>query len=317
MLRAFVEGAALLTQISRCKRHAALSQALGYELGPMRGMLQGSDLAIRARVQPAQGFLLAEEIYPRRFSWQWADPAQRASLLLVQQGRCIVEAPGLALQMLQAGGTNALAITASAHDITITQAPCRLVRLVLPAGSLLQAPGSYAVDLALMVPMLQLLEQALHHPAGAHTRDELAGTLLAYLLDRLAAGGCVVQLPPATGAVASSEDALEQLEQWLPQHLSEPLELADLAAAVNLSPRRLQELCRARHGCSPMDFLRRQRLALLANQLRDPNCAKRSLKGLLSALQLSDSASTRQAFARLFGCSLAEFRRGARTVAAV
>jgi hypothetical protein len=49
----------------------------------------------------------------------------------------------------------------------------------------------------------------------------------------------------------------------------------------------------------------------LAQQLRDPELAGRSLGGLLVGLQLSDSASTRQAFARQYGCSPADFRRGA------
>jgi AraC-like DNA-binding protein len=95
-------------------------------------------------------------------------------------------------------------------------------------------------------------------------------------------------------------------------HLAEPLDLADLAEAVNLSPRRLLEICRQRHCCTPMDLLRQQRLALLAQQLRDPQLAGRSLGGLLAGLQLSDSASTRQAFARLYGCSPADYRRGGR-----
>jgi AraC-like DNA-binding protein len=52
-------------------------------------------------------------------------------------------------------------------------------------------------------------------------------------------------------------------------------------------------------------------LARLAAQLRDPACAQRSLRGLMDSLQLSDSASTRQAFERAYGCSPATYRRGA------
>ena len=100
-------------------------------------------------------------------------------------------------------------------------------------------------------------------------------------------------------------------------HLAEPLDLADLAEVVNLSLRRLQEICRQRRGCSPMDLLRQQRLALLAQQLRDPQLSGRSLGGLLAGLQLSDSASTRQAFARQYGCSPADYRRGGRAGAPV
>jgi AraC-like DNA-binding protein len=277
-------------------------------------------LAIRARVQPLGACLLAEEIYGRRLSWRWHDPSGRPSVVLLQHGHAIAELaepqlkpqpqPQPQLLLLQAGARNGAVLSAPAHDMTITQAPCRLVRLVLPVGSQLQGAGPLAVDLALLVPMLRLLEQALQQPAAAHTRQELGATLLAYVLDRLAAAGCAIELPPQRAAHESA-DALQQLEQWLPDHLGEPLELAHLAAAVNLSPRRLQELCRAKRGCTPMDLLRQQRLVLLAQQLRDPELAGRSLGGLLVGLQLSDSASTRQAFARQYGCSPADFRRGA------
>ncbi len=297
----------------RCSRLPELSRALGYGCDLVRGGLQGKELAIRARVQSVGACLLAEEIYGRRLSWRWHDPIGRPSVVLVQQGHAIAETgqPQPHLLLLQAGARNAAVLAAAAHDMTITQAPCRLVRLVLPIGSQLQG-GTQAlpVDLALLLPMLQLLEQALQHPAQAHTRQELGATLLAYLLDRLAAAGCDIALP-AERTAADPGDALQQLERWLPMHLAEPLELADLAAVVNLSPRRLQELCRARHGCSPMDLLRQQRLARLAAQLRDPGCTQRSLRGLMAELQLSDSASTRQAFERAYGCSPAAFRRGA------
>ena len=303
----------------RCSRLGELSRALGYSCDLVRGGLRGKELAIRARVQMLQGCLLAEEIYPRRLSWHWHDFTGRPSLVLVQQGHAIAEVgePKPQLLLLQAGGLNGAVLESAAHDVTITQAPCRLVRLVLPRGSRL--PGgnqALPVDLALLLPMLRLLEQALLHPAEDHTRQELGTTLLTYVFDRLAAAGCVIEL--SSGRLAGdSGDALQQLDQWLPAHLAEPLELSDLAAAVNLSPRRLQELCRASRGCSPMDLLRQQRLALLAQQLRDPQLAGRSLGGLLAGLQLSDSASTRQAFARQYGCSPADYRRGGRAGAPV
>jgi len=55
---------------------------------------------------------------------------------------------------------------------------------------------------------------------------------------------------------------------------------------------------------------RQQWLALLAKQSHDPARAGTSL----AALQLSDSASTGQAFARRYGCTPAAYRRGARAV---
>jgi AraC-like DNA-binding protein len=293
--------------VLRCRRLADWAQALGLQLGPGA---QGQQ-TFQGRVQQLQGLLLAEEVYPSRLSLAWGDPAARPALLLVQHGRCIVEGSGAAapLLMLRADGRNAALLSgAGSQRLTVTQAPCRLLRLVLPEAALHPPPGAWSVDLGLLLPMLRLLEQSLQRAAPAHTRLELADTLLAYIWDRLAAAGCVVQMPPAQAEPADG-DPVAQLERWLPEHLGQPLELADLAAAVNLSPRRLQELCRQRHGCSPMDLLRQQRLALLAKQLHHPARSGTSLAALMAALQLSDSASTRQAFERTYGCSPAAYRR--------
>jgi AraC-like DNA-binding protein len=308
--RVFVVATAFLTQVLRCSRLQELSRALGYGCDLVRGGLRGPQLAIRARVQPLGACLLAEEIYGRRLSWHWHDPSGRPSVVLLQQGHAIAELGTRQPQLLllQASARNGAVLAAAAHDMTITQAPCRLVRLVLPVGSQLQGTGALSVDLTLLLPMLRLLEQSLQHPAEAHTRQELGATLLAYVFDRLAAAGCVIELPPAASA-GDSGDVLEQLEQWLIAHLLESLELADLAAAVNLSPRRLQELCRSKRGCTPMDLLRQHRLALLAQQLQDPQLARRSLRGLLDNLHLSDSAATRQAFVRLYGLPPVQYRQ--------
>lgn len=304
-----------MTSICRCRSLPELLQALEAECDRLRGGQDLAQIGCAARVQPLGLLRMAEELYHQRLSLRWRQAQAGPVLLLLQHGRCIVESSG-ALLHLQAGEHNVCVITGAVHDFTVTQAPCRLVRLQLPkgtqllgsGGAVISQPRSWAVDLGLLLPMGRLLEQAQRHAAEAHTRSELADTLLAYLWDRLAAAGCVVQLPPAQAEQAGA-DPVAQLERWLPGHLGDPLDLADLAAAVNLSPRRLQELCRQRHGCSPMDLLRQQRLTVLAQQLHDPARAGRSLAALMAALQLSDSASTRQAFERAYGCTPAAYRR--------
>ena len=313
VLRVFVVSAALLTLISRCRTLQELATALAFDCVLLRGELPASQIPLKARVQPVRQLHMAEEVYGQRLSLRWQGRAGCPSLLLLLQGRCILEAGGVMLH-LEAGGRNAAALRSDPHDFTITQAPCRLVRLLLPPTSLvLSGHGApipraqaWSADLGLLLSMQRLLEQSLHHAAADHTRLELADTLLTYVWDRLASVGCLVELPPVQSL---SADPMQQLEVWLPEHLSEPLELADLAAAVNLGPRRLQELCRQRHGCTPMELLRRQRLGVLAGQLRDPQLASRSLAGLMATLQLSDSAATRGAFERLYGHSPAAHRR--------
>jgi len=312
----FVVVAAHLTLISRCRSLSELLQSLDADCVRLRGGQDPAQIGCDGRVQPLGPVRMAEELYHQRLSLRWRQAQASPALLLLQHGRCIIETGG-ALLHLQAGDHNVCVIPGMVHDFTVTQAPCRLVRLQLPqgthllcsSGGLITQPRSWAVDLGLLLPMGRLLEQAQRHVAEAHTRSELADTLLAYLRDRLAAAGCRVELPPEA---AGADDPLRQLDSWMLAHLGDPLNLADLAAAVNLSPRRLQQLCRERHGCSPMEWLRQQRVERLQQQLRDPQHAGKSLPALMAALQLSDSAATRNTFVRRYSCTPAAYRRGAR-----
>lgn len=294
-----------MADVQRCSNLAALADVLGWQVvgeGPLK-----------ARVQSLQGCLMAEELYPGRLTYAWREPTPRASLLVVQHGRCIAES-GQAPLLLRADGRNVALLPGSCvHRFTVSQSPCRMVRLVLSEGASHPGPGAWSVDLGLMLPMLRLLEQALRHPGGEERRGELGATLLGYLLHQLAAAGCAVSL--AVAARDPSTDGhtdaalLPRLEGWLAQHLEQPLQLADLAAAMALSPRRLQELCRLQAGCTPMELLRRLRLHALAALLRDPRHQSATIASLMAPLQLPNSAATRHTFARLFGVAPADYHR--------
>jgi len=303
--RAFGPGLAHLANVQRCSHLHAWAAALGWEvLG---------DGPLKARVQPLQGCWLVEELYPRRLTYAWQEPNPQASLLLVQHGRCIAES-GKAPLLLRADGRNvALLPPAAAHRLTVSQAPCRLVRLVLPASAVHPTAGAWNADLSLMLPMLRLLEQALRHQGGEERRGELGATLVGYLLHQLAATGCAITLAAAANdpaAESHTEGSLKtRLEHWLAEHLENPLQLADLAAAMALSPRRLQEVCRQQAGCTPMELLRRLRLEALAARLQDPSHQSATLASLMAPLQVPNSVATRHTFARLFGVSPADYHR--------
>ncbi len=291
--------------MQRCSDLAAWAAALGWELL--------GDGPLKARVQPLQGCQLAEELYPSRLTYGWRQPDPQVSLLLVQHGRCIAEGGGAPL-LLRADGRNVgLLAAAAAHRLTVSQAPCRLVRIVLPRGSSHPGPGAWTVDLALMLPMLRLFEQALRHPGGEERRGELGGTLLGYLWHQLAASGCGISLGGSSGdSVADSTtgaELLPRLERWLEERLEQPLQLVDLARAVALSPRRLQELCREQAGCTPMELLRRMRIDVLAQRLRQPELNHQSISALMRQSGLADSFATDRDFRRRFDCSIADYRR--------
>ena len=297
--------------IRRCRTLLELHDAMALVCGrPLGGQ------TVLGRVQPVSKLTMAEELYQERLSVTWRDPAGRPSLLIVQHGRCVVEA-GVALMPLQAHARNACWLDADRYTLTITQPPTRLLRLVLPAGShllgldrsRLKVQGrSWSVDLSLLLLMGQLVDQAQQKPAHRDASAELAETLLNYLWDRLSEAGCEPTLPGVEVA-AEPVDPLEQLQAWVRGRLAEPLELADLASAVNLSPRRLQQLTRERHRCTPMEWLRTQRLAVLRQKLNDRQLADRPLDALMDELHLSNSAATRNTFVRLYGTTPAAYRR--------
>ena len=157
----------------------------------------------------------------------------------------------------------------------------------------------------------QLATAAFHDPscsasscdrAAAHTRDRLFAALQGYCAAELAALGIQQAEEPMA-------DSLRRLLSWLPNHLDQPLGLADLAHAACLSPRRLQELCREQFGCRPMELLRRHRLEAMHAQLISPAHAGESLAQLMNRWQLPDSSATRQAFLELYGNSPQKLRK--------
>lgn len=79
------------------------------------------------------------------------------------------------------------------------------------------------------------------------------------------------QLEPRTAAAgpgAAEPTRLEQLTAWIDAHLDQPLGLSDLERQAGCSRRSLQYLFRMRHGCTPMQWLRRRRLERAMERLR-------------------------------------------------
>ena len=317
--RAFIELVALLSHPSRYRCLADLFTGLGYGLSLVRGERSAVHVELLARLQVLKAWRMAEEFYPQRASFRYQVAPSELSVLVVQRGRCILELPGqpgMCLH-LQADQRSAAVLAAPWHDLTITQAPFRVVRFLLPAGSKVQLVDGAAIEIALgmrveldlLLPMQRLLEQAWKPGSPSATREELGQTLLDYLLHQLADKGCVVQPPPVDPSV---DLPLGQLKAWLSTRLEQPLQLGDLATASSLSARRLQELCRQQMGCTPMEWLRALRLEAFAEALRDPAQRHRSIAALHQQWQLSESLATRRAFTHRFGCSASDYRQGAR-----
>ena len=259
--------------------------------------------ALRLRQVELEGLLVSEELYLRRqfFAARFCQPS--AWMLVALKGRVVLELHGRQSQLvLQASGPNVCLTHALDQELLVLEAPLHLVRLRLPSG-MGWRPTDFCgqVDLSLLLPTLHLLLQAQQDSAPEPTLQRLTQALQGYCTSQLE--GCGVEL------VAVTVDPLSHLLVWIKDHLRQPLTLADLAVAVGLSGRRLQELSQERYGISPMELLRQQRLEAFHAELLDPSQAHLAVAALLRRFHLPNSAATRHGFEARYGQSPASLRK--------
>ena len=250
---------------------------------------------MRLRQVESEDLLVSEEHYLRRQSFAARFSQPRAWMVVALKGGVVLEFHGRQTQvMLHGSGPNVCLTQALDQELLVLNAPLQLVRLRLPTALAWQ-PREFCgqVDLSLLLPTLHLLFQARQDGAPELTCRRLTEALQGYCTSQLERSG--VEL------VASPFDPLGSLLVWIKDHLRESLCLADLAAAVGLSARRLQELSQERYGASPMELLRQQRLEVFHAELLDPVHARTSVAALMRRSQLVNSASTRQAFEARYG----------------
>ena len=259
--------------------------------------------ALRLRQVELEGLLVSEELYLRRqfFAARFCQPS--AWMLVALKGRVVLELHGRQSQLvLQASGPNVCLTHALDQELLVLEAPLHLVRLRLPSGMGWQ-PTDFCgqVDLSLLLPTLHLLLQAQQDSAPEPTLQRLTQALQGYCTSQLE--GCGVEL------VAVTVDPLSHLLVWIKDHLRQPLALADLAVAVGLSGRRLQELSQERYGISPMELVRQQRLEAFHAELLDPSHAHLAVAALLRRFHLPNSAATRHGFEARYGQLPASLRK--------
>ncbi len=286
---------------------AELSSHLGAELefeqqAPDHPRL-GPVPALRARLLREGDWLLSEELYLRRQGLRQCFSQSRSWLLLVLQGRLALDLGGRSHpQLLCADGANLCLTRATLQEFTVLSAPVQLVRLALPPA-MAWAPAEWcgSQPLPLLLPMLQLLEQAQLEHSDQATRTRLAEALQGYCTSTLEA--------QAINLAADRNDPLQTLIEWLKPRLAQQLNAADLAAAACLSSRRLQELCQQRLTLTPMELLRQLRLEALHKELMDPYHRHQGLRTLYKRWQLTDSPTTGRAFKLRYGATPAALRK--------
>jgi transcriptional regulator GlxA family with amidase domain len=97
-----------------------------------------------------------------------------------------------------------------------------------------------------------------------------------------------------------ADGALDSLIDWMHAHCHEPISLTELEQRSHYSRRNLQYAFKARFGCGPMQYLRRQRLWQARRRLEraDPGS---TLSGIALASGYLSLESFRRDFRRRFG----------------
>jgi len=106
--------------------------------------------------------------------------------------------------------------------------------------------------------------------------------------------------------------AIDALVDWMHAHCHEPICLSDLERRSHYSRRSLQYIFRARFGCGPMQYLRRQRLWLARRRLEEQAGDQASASGmadLARSLGYLSLASFSRDFRSCFGVPPSGLRR--------
>lgn len=288
---------------SRTQLAAALSaRLLAEQQAPDHPRLR-SATALRASTLVLDPALFSEERYLRRQRLHFSFERQRPWLVLLCEGALAIDLDADDQPLfLKPGRSSLLLTTAQDQHCTVFSAPSHLIRLGLDPACRWTRDGLIQNEsLPLLQPMLQLLRDSHGLHSGSDTTARLAVAIQRYVLEALQ--------PLGVELTAASADPLQLLLDWLPTHLDEDLRVADLASVACVSSRRLQELCQARFGCSPMDVLRQHRLDALHRDLSHPEGRGTGIAQLLKRWHLPDSTATRAAFETRFGHSPSELRR--------
>ena len=126
--------------------------------------------------------------------------------------------------------------------------------------------GELIANLQQTLHMLEL--QSVNGPELANLLrldDVIRRCLALLLLPELITGSS-----PSSSAHDNTRRRVEDLEGYIHAHLCSPLSLSDLEAQSGLSRRSLQHAFQLRHGCGPMQWLRRQRLVHARDRLLNP-----------------------------------------------
>lgn len=119
------------------------------------------------------------------------------------------------------------------------------------------------------------------------------------------------QPPPLPGAESASTDRrLERVLDFIGLHLDQPLCLAVLVEKSNYSRRSLHYAFQERFHCSPMQWIRQQRMTLALQRLQQAQPGSTTVRAIAGACGYNSLGRFYVDFQRAFGCRPSEVLRG-------
>jgi AraC-like DNA-binding protein len=115
--------------------------------------------------------------------------------------------------------------------------------------------------------------------------------------------------PPEEDSSDNGDRRLDRVLDYITLHLHEPLPLSVLEAQSNYSRRSLHYAFQKRFGCSPMHWIRQQRMELALDRLRHPQPGD-SVAAVASELGYRSPSRFRIDFERTYGCKPSAVMRG-------
>lgn len=181
-----------------------------------------------------------------------------------------------------------------------------------PLRSLFLLPTRSDDQCAALVDAINLELPVIHHMAQLGEKF-LEGFLMRELLYRLIAALVFPDLRQVPALddkePASSDRRLDRLLDYISLHLSDPLPLSVLEAQSHYSRRSLHYAFQQRFGCSPMQWIRQQRMQVALQRLQDPQ-PRDSVAAVALSCGYRSQSRFRIDFERTFGCKPSAVLRG-------
>ncbi|MFN9545589.1 MAG: helix-turn-helix domain-containing protein [Cyanobacteriota bacterium] len=182
-----------------------------------------------------------------------------------------------------------------------------------PLRRLLPLPTRTDGHCAALVGVISLELPAIHQMAQLGD-NVLEGFLLLEQLYRIIAALVFPELRhgPSVGdkEVANGDRRLDRLLDYITLHLSDPLPLSVLEAQSHYSRRSLHYAFQERFGCSPMQWIRRQRMRVALQRLQDAHSGE-TVAAVVAACGYRSQSRFRIDFERAYGWKPSAVLRGA------